>query len=272
MPKRLLRDWTDSMKLDGISADAERLFIRLIMKADDFGRFHSDPRLVKAMCFPLVDNLRPADVGRWLDELSHRQLVLRYEADGRKCLAILDFGQRLKESRAKFPPPHDKPADWLASSSDFREVPGSSGKFPAEEKRRDTEDEEKGKTREALDAGASSSADADPSSLVVDAWNAAERLPRVQSVTADRKRSLRARMSEQFFREHYAEAIRRVASSQFCTGSNDRGWKATFDWFLQPGTIAKVMEGKYDGKQAKTVQLRKGEEAPVWDPMEEVGA
>jgi hypothetical protein len=140
----MLRDWTDSLKFDGISADAERLFVRLIMKADDYGRFHADARLIKAACFPLLDSLRPPDVDRWLIELSTRQLVLRYEAEGRSLLAIVNYGQRLKNSRAKFPPPPGQSAEWLPTSDHFREVPGSSGKFPPEEKGREHEGEGEG--------------------------------------------------------------------------------------------------------------------------------
>jgi hypothetical protein len=141
MPTRLLRDWTDSLRFDGITAEAERLFLRLIMKADDYGRFHADPRLIKAACFPLLDNLRTPDLVRWLDELSTRQLILRYEAGGRCLLAIVNYGQRLKQSKAKFPPPPDKPEDFLPLSEHFREVPGSSGNIPLEGKGRDTEEE-----------------------------------------------------------------------------------------------------------------------------------
>ena len=126
----MLRDWTDSLKLDGISADAERLLIRLIMKADDYGRFHAEPRLLKAQCFPLIDNLRPNDLTRWLDELSTRQLILRYEADGRSTLAIVNYGQRLKKSVAKFPPFPGESGDWLPTSELFQSVPGTSRNFP----------------------------------------------------------------------------------------------------------------------------------------------
>lgn len=141
----MVRDWTDSFRFDGISADAERLFLRLIMKADDYGRFHSDPRMVKAFCFPLAENLRSNDLSRWLDELSTRQLVLRYEVDGRKCLAIPNYGQRLKQSKAKFPPMDGCPEDWLPT---FREVPGSSGNPPPEGKGREVEEKEKGRERQ----------------------------------------------------------------------------------------------------------------------------
>jgi len=129
----MLRDWTDSLKLDGISADAERLLIRLIMKADDYGRFHAEPRLLKAQCFPLIDNLRPNDLTRWLDELSTRQLILRYEADGRSTLAIVNYGQRLKKSVAKFPPFPGESGDWLPTSELFQSVPGTSRNFPEDD-------------------------------------------------------------------------------------------------------------------------------------------
>jgi hypothetical protein len=56
MPTRILRDYTDSAAFDGLSAEGERLFIRLLMKADDFGRFHANPKLVKALCFPLAED------------------------------------------------------------------------------------------------------------------------------------------------------------------------------------------------------------------------
>ena len=46
-------------------------------------------------------------------------------------LIIPRFNQRLKMSRAKFPPPPGHPLDWVPSD-DFPELPGSSGKFPPE--------------------------------------------------------------------------------------------------------------------------------------------
>lgn len=151
MPARMVRDWTDSLRFEGLSAEAERLFMRLIMKADDYGRFHADPRLIKAACFPLVE-VDSGCLQGWLVELSDRKLILPYEAEGRSCLVIIGFGQRLKKSRAKFPALPGKPEDWLPSLSEFREVPGSSGKsteVPAsiEEKGREYEEEENTNTK-----------------------------------------------------------------------------------------------------------------------------
>lgn len=130
MPNRILRDWTDSDKFDGISPEAERLFVRLLMKADDYGRFHAEARRVKAACFPLILNLRPTDIDGWLLELAERRLILRYRVEDRDLLAIPRFRQRLKKSVPKFPPASGMRDDWLPDDYDFPEVPGSSRNIP----------------------------------------------------------------------------------------------------------------------------------------------
>jgi len=142
MPTRMIRDWTDSSRFDGISAEAERLFCRLLLKADDYGRFHADPRLVCSLCFPFGGET-PQAITRNLDELERRGLVVRYQAEsGRPVLAIPRYGQRLKQSRAKFPPPAGKPGDWLPDQTDFRELPGTSGNFPSESEYEEEEEHE----------------------------------------------------------------------------------------------------------------------------------
>jgi len=132
MPNRILRDWTDSDKFDGISPEAERLFVRILMKADDYGRFHAESRRVRSACFPLLTTLRPTDIDGWLQELAERRLILRYRVDDRDLLAIPRFRQRLKRSVPKFPPPDGKPRDWMEDSEVFPDVPGTSRNFPLE--------------------------------------------------------------------------------------------------------------------------------------------
>jgi hypothetical protein len=124
----MIRDWTDSQRFDGIPADAERLFTRLIMKADDYGRFHADPRLVSSLCFPYGGETAKT-VDRCLTELHHRGLVYIYDVDSRPFLSIPRYGQRLKQSRARFPQPAGEDGNWTPDSLDFPELPGSSGNF-----------------------------------------------------------------------------------------------------------------------------------------------
>ena len=45
--------------------------------------------------------------------------------------------------------------------------------------------------------------------------------------------------------------LRKINDSAFCNGKNDRGWMASFDWFIENGNNwLKVYEGKYDNRTA----------------------
>lgn len=106
MPNRMLRDWTDSDKINNISVYAERFFTRLIMKVDDYGCFVADVRLLKANLFPLLlDSVREADLLRWMTECQKAGLIVLYECSTKKYVQIIDFKQRLDKARAKYPLP-----------------------------------------------------------------------------------------------------------------------------------------------------------------------
>lgn len=81
MPTRLLRDWTDSFPVNDLDADSERLFVRLIMKVDDYGRFHADAKLVRVGCFPLKSDIRDTDIPRWLAACQKAGLLRCYSDD-----------------------------------------------------------------------------------------------------------------------------------------------------------------------------------------------
>lgn len=78
-------------------------------------------------------------------------------------------------------------------------------------------------------------------------WNKLPGVPQCLLISDKRRRSLEARLQEPFFVANWKEAMQRVSSSAFCRGESDRGWRATFDWFITPDAIVKIMEGKYDG-------------------------
>lgn len=62
-----------------------------------------------------------------------------------------------------------------------------------------------------------------------------------------RAKHAKARWTERSPSEWVA-ITQRIAASSFCRGVNDRGWRANPDWFLKPGTAAKVLEGTYDDR------------------------
>jgi len=107
MPNRVLRDWTASEKMDQLSADAEVFFTRLIMKADDFGIYLGNPKLLKSALYPLRDNIKDDFIIKCIAELCGANLVIYYEVDGKKYVKIHDYGQRLRQMKSKFPEPSD---------------------------------------------------------------------------------------------------------------------------------------------------------------------
>lgn len=128
MPNRLLRDCTCSENVDKLSAHAEVLFYRLMMKADDYGSFFGNSKLIKANCFPLrLDTVRDADISRWIDELLKAGLIAVYTHAGKEYLRIKNFGQRLRNKKKKFP---DCPPELI--DSEPPQVAADGGKSPPE--------------------------------------------------------------------------------------------------------------------------------------------
>lgn len=111
MPNRILRDCTDSEPVNTPSDSAEKFFYRLIQKADDFGRFHGDPKLLRPLLYPRqLDRVREADIERWIKECEAAGrtnetpgLVRFYVAKGKKVLEISKFDQRTRAVASKFP-------------------------------------------------------------------------------------------------------------------------------------------------------------------------
>lgn len=109
MPNRLLRDWTNSILIEKLSVGAERFFVRLIMKADDFGRYYADACLLRSFLYPrIIEKVKESEVSKFLNECRTVGLVTVYEVDSKFYLEIKDFGQRLRSMKSKFPPPPRK--------------------------------------------------------------------------------------------------------------------------------------------------------------------
>ena len=92
-------------------------------------------------------------------------------------------------------------------------------------------------------------------SLILEEWNRMASgcgLPNCLVLSDKRRRSLALRICDPFFCANWKSAMTRVSRSLFCRGSSDRGWRASFDWFISPDSVAKIMEGKYDGSGIET--------------------
>lgn len=214
MPNRILRDWTDSERVNKLNAQEERFFTRLIMKADDYGCYYAHVSLLKANLFPLLLNeVREADISRWMAACQKAGLIVLYEFNSKRFLQIIEFKQRLDKARAKFPLPTS--GNSVSNSTEF----------PAE-----AESETDIETESETEEEASEGAGAHPPELVVDfekfkVWiteNAARVLKMKEPFTIDQFLNLKnnftiAQISDILMAMHNWEPLIRKNRSAYLT-------------------------------------------------------
>ncbi|MBI1314497.1 hypothetical protein GC176_24660 [bacterium] len=97
-------------------------------------------------------------------------------------------------------------------------------------------------------------ADAGPSAAdiedVITVWNESG-LAQCRKLTDKRRSALRKRLADSDWRQNWREALDRTVRSSFCRGENDRGWQADIDWFIQPDSVTRILEGKYDDRNGQ---------------------
>ncbi len=72
-------------------------------------------------------------------------------------------------------------------------------------------------------------------------------LPQAVKLTEKRAKAVRQLYARGYTSEQLIDVFHRAQASSFCTGANDRGWKAEFDWLMNENNLVKVLEGKYGG-------------------------
>ena len=90
--------------MDELSSTGERVYVRLRMAADSAGRFYGDAEWVLSKCFSCRVHLSVDEVEQALCELEAAGMVVRYEVEGGRYLAITEWGVR-QRSEPKFPAP-----------------------------------------------------------------------------------------------------------------------------------------------------------------------
>lgn len=96
---------------------------------------------------------------------------------------------------------------------------------------------------------------------VVDLYNSVcISLPKVKSLSEDRKKAIRARVNT-YGMDKLKLAFEKANASSFLSGKNARNWTANFDWIIKDSSIAKVLDGNYDDKKA---QATRREAVPDW--------
>ena len=95
MPNRIARDSARKSKsLAKLTDFGERGFWRLVLAADDFGRFIADPAIILAECFPrMLDRVSLLMCEQMLRECVAADLIVLYEVDG------VTYGQFVKADK-----------------------------------------------------------------------------------------------------------------------------------------------------------------------------
>lgn len=128
MPNRIIKESiTTSEDIDLLSSGAEILFYRLIVKADDYGIYYGNSKLIRSNCFPLrVDDIPVSYVRDWVAELIAAGLITKYMAqDGREYIQICKWNdhQRIRNSKHKFPPPDEARGELPQDAASCGELP-----------------------------------------------------------------------------------------------------------------------------------------------------
>ncbi len=93
--------------------------------------------------------------------------------------------------------------------------------------------------------------------LAFEAFNdLTERSPvqKIIKLSDKRKKALRARLGEHNLNGWHS-ALAAIERSSFLCGDNDRGWKADFDWLVNPNNFLKVIEGKYGNGRVRKSKI-----------------
>ncbi len=96
-----------------------------------------------------------------------------------------------------------------------------------------------------------------PTHPLFEIWNEHRgKLPKSLLMTPKRLKNANARLKEVPDLEQWVKIVKKLASSEWHLGKNDRGWRADFDFFLKPDTYVKAMEGQYDNKSLSVPTIR----------------
>lgn len=87
-----------SMSEKGSSLGARVLFLGMFTEADDAGRMIDSAKHLAGAVFPFDDNITARKVEGWLRELEQADSIRRYQANGRRFIAITKFGVHQKIS------------------------------------------------------------------------------------------------------------------------------------------------------------------------------
>lgn len=276
MANRILKDsiW-DSSTLAALPDFVEDQFPRWLLLADDWGCFCADSETIKGKVYPkrpkvttkTVEEIRLAFYqagllfcwqegervwGFWTNFGTHNYLT-----------SVDDDGSRLKLRRRTPEPPKELVAEYVKRYGTPKEekgpraapwdISGHDGTPRNKTANPDLDPDLNTNLEIGVVVEGTAPVPATPEELFeAYAGNRGDMTP-CQRLTEKRRAKCRVRIAERArdpdaFRQDFLASIRKASAIPFFTGAGERGWRGSFDWFVENDTnYLKVIEGKYDG-------------------------
>lgn len=148
--RRVFGCWLKGRRINAVSIEAEALFLRLILCADDFGNVPGDPEDILIAAYPRRRDITVEQVAGWLEELAgtpRGALIARYEAGGEFYLHLCDWsvfqkagpnGRRMQR-HPMHPPGESKAQDSPPGESKAQDSPSGEARAPETETDAETE-------------------------------------------------------------------------------------------------------------------------------------
>ncbi len=111
MPQRFLKPGiTNSERWNGVSWQAQSLYIRLLTVVDDYGRYDGRSAVIHGICFSLYNAAHPErpvqlqETDKMLQEIAASLLIELYDSQGKRVMQITQWTERLREGvKEKWP-------------------------------------------------------------------------------------------------------------------------------------------------------------------------
>lgn len=253
MPNRILKESIcTSETISELSWFEEVLFYRLIVSADDFGRYDARPAIIKGRLFPLA-GVTVKQIADALNKLASVGIVALYEVGGHGYLQITTWSrhQSPRAKKSKYPAPPDDLQESAHTCMQLQaDVSNCEQMHPINENGNDIRySSNEIDTRDNSADGVSRSIRLDYEAYRQAFLEACPSLPSPSEVTkwsAGRKKAIRDKgMNPAEMRS----VFERVEKSDFLSGRSGKWDGCSFDWILKPSNWQKILEGNYDNRE-----------------------
>lgn len=239
------KDWIADAKVCELSLEEEGAYIRLLSHCWLEGSIPADPERCARIIGKGCSNELATTVQRMFNEsatdssrLVHKRLESERNKQQLRREQASEAGKKSGEKRKNSANPANPESN--DRSTDVERKPNPSSSSPSASPT--AVDEERTETADAVVANRDPLC---PYNMIGHQFIAA--FGGTVHLTEKRRKAMRARWKDPFWRENWQAALDKASSLPFFKGSNSRNWKITFDFFLRQDSVVRIIEGNYDG-------------------------